>query len=421
MNYDVIVAGAGPSGLCAAVSAAREGARVALVERYGIVGGNLTSGYVGPILGGVGKGTMRDELCGLLGVRDNDALGYRADAHNFEEAKLILAEWIAGEPGIDVFLQSCVSGVIKDGNRVDGIVCATNGGPLTLKAPVTIDCTGDGVVAFLAGARTEKGRGDSLMQPVTLEYTLDGVDDDRALYCIGDIDDVQLSGKRFLDWCLEKSEEGLIPRNIAAVRLHPCTEGGRRQVNTTQVNGVDITQVPQIFTADLELRRQIRLLTSFLKENVPGYENARVVGSGSTTGVRETRRVIGDYIITAEELASGCRFQDVIVHNANFLVDIHNPSGPGQAEKHIQYCKPYDLPYRCFLPAGLEGILVAGRCISGTHRAHASYRVMSICMAMGEAVGTAAALSSRKGCTPRALPVSEIQEALSRKGVELFD
>lgn len=421
MRYDVIVAGAGPAGLCAAVAAAREGSRVALVERYGIVGGNLTSGYVGPVLGSVGKGTMRDELCSLLGVQGNDALGYRADAHDFEAAKLILAEWIAAEPGIDVFLQSFVSDVVKDGNRVTGIVCATNGGPLTLEAPVTIDCTGDGVVAFLAGARVEKGREDGLMQPVTLEYTLDGVDDSRALYCIGDIDDVRLGGKRFLDWCLEKSEQGLIPRTIAAVRLHPCTQAGRRQVNTTQVNGVDITQIPQIFTSDLELRRQIMLLTSFLRENVPGYENARVAGSGSTTGVRESRRVMGDYVITAEELAQGCRFPDVIVHNADFLVDIHNPSGPGQAEKTIQHCKPYDLPYRCFLPAGLEGLMVAGRCISGTHRAHASYRVMSICMAMGEAVGTAAALCSSRGCMPRALPVSEIQEALLRKGVELFD
>ena len=104
-----------------------------------------------------------------------------------------------------------------------------------------------------------------------------------------------------------------------------------------------------------------------------------------------------------------------------FIVDIHNPDGAGQAEPTIQYCKPYDLPYRCFLPLGLEGLLVAGRCISGTHRAHASYRVMSICMAMGEAVGIAAAMSASQHCTPRALDVGELQKRLESLGVELFD
>mgnify|MGYP000167017758 len=208
---------------------------------------------------------------------------------------------------------------------------------------------------------------------------------------------------------------------LAAVRLHPSVSPGCRQVNTTQVNRVDITSVSSIFAADLELRQQIRLLTQFLKENLPGYENCRVIGSGTTTGVRESRRVMGDYVIDADEMAEGCRFADVVVHKALFIVDIHNPDGAGQAEPTIQYCKPYDLPYRCFLPLGLEGLLVAGRCISGTHRAHASYRVMSICMAMGEAVGIAAAMSASQHCTPRALDVGELQKRLESLGVELFD
>jgi len=421
MVYDVIVVGAGPAGICAAVSAAREGALVALIERYGVVGGNLTAGYVGPILGSVGSGTMRDELCNLLGVKDNDWIGENGRAHDFESAKYLLGEFIAAEKNIEVFLQCSVFDVIKDGNRVKGIICASNEGPLRFEAPVTVDCTGDGIVAFLAGAECQKGREDSLMQPVTLEFTIDCVDESKGLICIGDVDDVQLDGRRFLDWCKDKAEEGVIPKNLAAVRLHPCLDKGRRQVNTTQANGVDITKISQIFPADLELRRQINLLTSFLRENLPGYENVRVIGSGSTTGVRESRRVIGDYVITAEELAEGCRFEDVIVHNAHFIVDIHNPAGAGQAEEKIQYCKPYDLPYRCFLPKGLDGLLTAGRCISGTHRAHASYRVMSICMAMGEAVGVAAAMSVKNNCGPRSLDVNIIQNILIDRGIELFD
>ena len=421
MKYDIIVAGAGPAGICAAVAAARQGSKVALIERYGVVGGNLTAGHVGPILGSVGPGTMRDEICGLLGVRDNDWIGEQGNAHNFEEAKFTLADLIAKERNIDVFLQTAVFDVIKEDNVVKGLVCASNEGPLRFEAPVTIDCTGDGIVAFMAGAEVGKGREDGLMQPVTLEFTIDGVDEEKGLICIGDVDDVELNGQRFLDWCKDRAAEGKIPEKLAAVRLHPCVEKGRRQVNTTQVNRVDITRIEQIFPADYELRQQINILRDFLRENLPGYENIKVIGSGTTTGVRESRRIMGDYVIDADELSAGKRFSDVIVHDALFIVDIHNPDGAGQAEEKIQYCQPYDLPYRCFLPKGLEGLMVAGRCISGTHRAHASYRVMSICMAMGEAIGIAAALSVQNGCTPRRLDVALLQKTMTEKGIVLFD
>lgn len=421
MKYDIIIAGAGPAGICAAVAAARQGAKVALIERYGVVGGNLTAGYVGPVLGSVGPGTMRDEVCELLGIKDNDWIGEQGNAHNFEEAKFTLADLIAKEENIDVFLQTAVFDVIKEDNVVKGLVCASNEGPLRFEAPVTVDCTGDGIVAFMAGAEVGKGREDGLMQPVTLEFTIDGVDEERGLICIGDVDDVELNGQRFLDWCKDRAAEGKIPEKLAAVRLHPCVEKGRRQVNTTQVNRVDITKIEQIFPADYELRQQINLLRDFLRENLPGYENIKVIGSGTTTGVRESRRIMGDYVIDADELSAGKRFPDVIVHDALFIVDIHNPDGAGQAEEKIQYCQPYDLPYRCFLPKGLEGLMVAGRCISGTHRAHASYRVMSICMAMGEAVGIAAALSVEKGCTPRQLDVTLLQKTMMDKGIVLFD
>lgn len=419
-DYDVIVAGAGPAGICAAVAAARQGAKVALVERYGVVGGNLTAGYVGPILGMVGRGTMRDELVRLLGVPDNDMIGITGKAHDIERAKCVLAELIARET-IDVYLQSTVYDVIKEGDAVRGLLLATNEGPLALTARITVDATGDAVVSYLAGAAIEKGRDDGLMQPVTLEFTIDGVDDTRGLVCIGDVDEVELGGERFLDFCRRCADEGKLPQKLAAVRLHPTTHAGQRQVNTTQVNGVDSTRVDHLFRAEVELRQQIGLLVDFFRTNLPGYEQCRCISSGTTVGVRESRRVIGDYVITAEELAAGKRFDDAVVHRAEFIVDIHNPAGAGQAEERIQYCEPYDLPYRCFTPRGVENLYTAGRCISGTHRAHASYRVMSICMAMGEAVGIAAALCVRKGCTPRTLNVGELQRTMTDRGIELFD
>ncbi len=401
------------------MAAARSGVNVALVERYGVLGGNLTAGYVGPILGMVGKGTMRDEVMDLLGVPDNDMIGETGVAHDMEKAKRVLAEFVARE-NIDVFLQTpIVDGILED-MSLKGLMVMTKEGMRIIEGKVTVDATGDGDVAHFAGAPVEKGREDGLMQPVTLEFTLEGVDESRAITCIGDVDDVKLNGERFLDYCARCAKQGLLPKNLAAVRLHPTVRPGQRQVNTTQYNGADATRVQDLFAAEVELRRQIEILVKFFRENLPGYEKCWCMASGDTLGVRETRRVQGEYVITAKELAAGKRFWDVVVHKAEFIVDIHNPAGAGQAEDKIQYVVPYDLPYRCFIPLKVENLLTAGRCISGTHRAHASYRVMSICMAMGEAAGTAAALCIKEGCTPRSLEVKKLQDVLTEKGVDLF-
>ncbi len=418
--YDVLVAGGGPSGVCAAVAAAREGAKVALIERYGILGGMLTSGHVGPILGSVSKGTMRDELLDHLGVPGNDMLGEVGVAHDPERGKRALNEFVNHE-NIDVYLQTAVVDAMLEGNALRGLVLSSKEGPFALLGKVTVDCTGDGDVAFFSGAPYEKGREeDGLMQPVTLEFTIDRVDEDRGIVCIGDVDDVQLNGERFLDFCKRCGDEGLLPKNIVAVRLHRTATPGERRVNTTQVNGVDATKPAQLYLAELELRRQVELLVDFFREHLPGYEDCRAISSATTLGVRETRRILGETVITAEEMAAGARFPDAIVHKAEFLVDIHNPAGAGQAEANIQYVKPYDLPYRCFVPRGVENLLVAGRAISGTHRAHASYRVMSICMAMGQAVGIAAALCVQKDVAPRTLPAEAVQNVLTRLHVDLF-
>lgn len=419
-RFDVIVCGAGPAGICAAVAAARQGAKVALLERYGVPGGNLTCGHVGPILGMVGKGTMRDELMALLEVPDNDMIGRVGVAHDMQRAKTVLTEFIHHE-NIEVYLQTMAADALVEDHRVTGVVISTKEGLLALEGKVVVDATGDGDVAAFAGCQIEKGREDGLMQPVTLEFTLDNVDEDRGVICIGDVDDVAFNGQRFLDYCKQCAQKGMLPEHLAAVRMHPTVHKGERQVNTTQANGVDSTKIEDLYPAELALRGQIDTLIRFFRENLPGYENCKYIASGTTTGIRESRRVVGEYLITAEELAAGKRFDDVVVHRAEFIVDIHNPAGAGQAEEKIQYVVPYDLPYGCFVPKGVDGLMTAGRCISGTHRAHASYRVMSICMAMGQAVGVAAALCARQGCQPRELDVKALQKELAALGVELFD
>ena len=419
-TYDVVVSGSGPAGICAAVSAARQGSKVCLIERYGSVGGNLSVGHVGPILGMVGEGTMRTEMVNLLNVPDNDMTGEVAIAHDMEKAKTVLANLINAEKNITVLLQTMVSDVVLEGNRIKGLVISGKEGLQVVEGKVVIDSTGDGDVSFFAGCEIQKGREDGLMQPVTLEYTVNNLDESKAITCIGDIDDVQFKGKRFLDWCKDCADNGEIPAAVAAVRLHKTVYPGHRQVNTTQLNKIDSTKTSDLFKAEVELRNQIDTVTDFLRTHLPGYENCEVISSGTTVGTRETRRVMGDYVLTREDILAGKRFDDVMVHKAIFFVDIHNPEGAGQAEKVIALPKPYDIPYRCFVPKKIEGLYTAGRCISGDHSAHASYRVMSICMAMGQAVGVAASLCVKEGVLPRQLDVKKVQTVLTGLGVDLF-
>ncbi len=418
-SYEVIIAGAGPAGICAAVAAARQGVKVALVERYGVIGGNLSVGHVGPILGMVSKGTMRDELVNLLGVPQNDMIGEIGVAHDMEKAKRVLADFVNNE-NITVYLQSAVSDVIMESNRVTGLIISCKEGLSCITADVIVDATGDGDVAFFSGADCRKGRDDGLMQPVTHEFTLVDVDESEAIVCIGDVDEVKFGDERFLDYCKRCADQGEIPANLAAVRLHRTTKPGERQVNTTQMNKIDSTCTSDLFKAEVELRHQIKIIEDFVKTHLPGYQNCKVASSGGTLGVRESRRVMGEYIMTRDDIVNGQRFDDVIVHKAEFIVDIHNPNGAGQAESKIQYCRPYDIPYRAFVPLKIDGLLIAGRCISGTHDAHASYRVMSICMAMGEAVGIAAAICSKNDLIPRQLDYKQIQKELKNSGIDLF-
>ena len=422
---DVLVAGGGPAGICAAVAAARQGAKVLLVERYGAVGGNLTLGNVSPILGKVSKGTMYDEVIDLLSAKHQDELKVETrngkEIHiDAEEAKGILINFLDLN-NVEVMLQTAVCDVIKDNTDLKGLIVTTPCGLKAITAKRIIDATGDGTVAYLSGSEYKIGRdGDGRTQPVTLEFTINNVDESRAIMCFGGSDPVTLpDGKKYSEFCKECERNGILPKNVSIVRLHRTFYSGERNVNATQMNEISGLDTADLYKAEVELRNQIDRVVDFLRKYIPGYENCMLKTTADTLGVRETRRIMGEYVMCDEDVEQGKHYDDAIVHNAWFLIDIHNLSGGGQAEGHSKMAQPYDIRYGALLPLGVENLLTAGRCISGTHRAHASYRVMAICMATGEAAGIAAALSIKENVMPRNLHIRKIRDVLINKGIEL--
>lgn len=418
-KYDVVVIGSGPSGICAAVSAARMGAKTALIERYGTLGGNLTNGAVSPILGSVSKGTLRDELIVRLGVPGSDETGVKQQTHDFEKAKRVLIDF-AHEAGVKIYFQTPVVDVTLDGDRLTGIVISEKTGMKVIRAKAFVDASGDGDVAYFSNAEYEMGReGDSLLQPVTLMFRLQGVEED-ALTCIGELDMVQYKGERFLDYTTRLCKEGYLPPNAASIRSFRTAVPGERVINTTQANGISGVSGNDVEKAEIDLREQIDIVTEFLRKYVDGYRNCFVKSTANTLGVRETRRFTGQYMLDDMDLRIGRRFRDVVVHKASFIVDIHNPTGSAQAEGVPEEVIPYDIPLRCLIPKRVDGLVLSGRCISGTHRAHASYRVMSICMAIGEASGITAALAVQNRILPREVDFHGVQKVLIERGVDLF-
>ena len=418
MKYDVLIAGGGPAGISAALEAARSGAKTALIERYGCVGGNLTMGYVGPILGSVCAGTIAEEI-------EDAVCAARGLCPDFERAKIALTT-LLDDAGVDVYLQTVVTGVDKDGEHLKSV--RTNGkfGTIDFEADAFIDATGDGDLSVLSGCPWEIGReGDGLVQPVTLMFVIDGIDPNQKLLCCHEEHYTDLGdGREYLDLCHKACRSGELPENVNIVRLYRTERVTERMVNATQENYINPLDPMSVYHAETALRKQIGKIMAFLKNNIPGFENITIKGSASTLGVRESRRIMGRYLLTEQDLLAGKTFPDTVVHKAHFCLDIHNPAGPGQSE-HDEKCpsspKPYDIPFSAMCPLGCANLITAGRCISGTHVAHSSYRVMRICMAMGQAAGAAASILCRTQETTQTISTEKLRRHLIDRGVRLED
>lgn len=418
---DVIVAGGGPAGYSAAIAAARNGAKTILVEQFNCLGGMATSGMMSHFTSGTDSDLYREMMNRVQAEKSGiffAGQGAGLQQINHEVLKKVLLDMLT-EAGVKLKLYTFVCGVVMDGGAVRGIITESKSGRQAIMGKIVIDATGDGDVAARAGAEYQLGREeDSKCQPVTLMFRIGGVNYSKAI----------LPGSFETTVDVPKGEiQSLARQHLAApaghVLLYPTWIPGEVCVNMTNVTGIDGTNADDLTKAEIICRKQMADIVMFLREFAPGYENCYLVTSAQNVGVRETRHFKGLYTITPADVVEARVFDDWIATKNWFNFDIHNVEGSGldkNGEQHKFKAKgAYTIPYRACVPEKINGLLLSGRNISGTHKAHSNFRVMPICMNVGQGVGTAAAIAVKDGVEPRNVDIRKVQAALQAQGVKL--
>ncbi len=411
-EYDVIVAGSGPAGVSAAIMAGRQGMRVLLVEWNNAVGGISTSGMMSHFTGSVHSKFYTELLTAMADRNEGDRKGKITPTIDPEQLKSVYLDMLA-DAGVTVLLYTFVAGVVMDGNRLTGIITESKSGRRVFSAKVFIDGTGDGDVAAFAGAEHYKGREtDGKMQPVTLMFKVAGVDTDRAVL-LGSFESTHQTEKGELQALAREH----IPYPAGHLLAYATTLPGIVTLNMTNCTDIDGTLAEDLTKAELVCRSQMPAIIQYLRKFVPGFEHCYIISAGSMMGVRETRHFKGEYVLNENDILTARVFDDWVVRGAHFNFDVHNLTGAGLDKTGVQHKwsqpKGYTIPYGCLVPVGVEGLLLAGRNISGTHMAHSNYRVMPICVGIGEAAGVAAAIAVQEGCRVRDVAVEKIQAVLA--------
>jgi hypothetical protein len=298
----------------------------------------------------------------------------------------------------------CVD-VLKEGDQIRGLVVAGKSGLGLITGSVFIDASGDADLCFRAGAPFQPAGEDGPAQSLTTTFRIANVDEPRSR---------QVSRAELTGMMREANLSGeyRLPREEGSAHRTPLP--GVVATNMTRVAYVDGTDPAVLSGAEVEGRRQALEYTRFLRERVPGYEQSFLINFSTQIGIRETRRVYGDYRLTREDVLEARSFPDAIARCGAPIED-HHPGSDTRWE-YVPAGRTYDIPLRCLLPQQLDNVLLAGRCLSATHDAHASVRSMGQCMAMGQAAGTVAALAANQQATPRALPFAELQARLRADG-----
>lgn len=422
-RYDVIVTGGGAAGLVAAVASARCGAKTLLIERQGCLGGTATTGYVAQYIGFFNHGTQAVRGLPLeltqrivdAGGSDGFASYTLAEAsanpvqiHNFpfnpEVVKWVADEW-AEEAGVDVAFHASVVGVLKTGNRIEGVTVEDVAGRRAYHGRVVIDASGDATVAHLAGVAMRGPDDDDAhggRQPQSLVFRLSNID-------VARFRAIPREQKRAL--ALEGVRRGEIFWESLSFMSTP---GGVDAICLmSRILNIDPLDPQQASRAERVGRQQIKSIVGFLKRDVPGFENAVLASIAPRIGVRETRRIVGDYTLTEDDILSGATFTDSIALGCGPM-DIHDAQGTGI--KLFMPPAPFEIPMRSLVPADVEGLIVTGRAISATRAANGGARHMATAMALGQAAGTMAAVVCDEANSVHSIPAGRVRSLLEAHG-----
>ncbi|MBC5811445.1 MAG: FAD-dependent oxidoreductase [Candidatus Eremiobacteraeota bacterium] len=444
MFHDVLVVGGGNAGCAAALAAARCGAKTLLAERYGFLGGTATAAMVGPwmtfhsgddrIVGGIAQEIVERLVAGGgSSGHVRDASDYVATITPFdpEAHKALLFEMMA-EAGVNLLLHAYFLDALMGANRVEGARFATVAGRREERATVTIDATADAFVAFSAGVEIRQGDERGRVQPATLMFRLSHVDLAKTAAYVRERPDQMRSSippanrdaaaltavaGLYELWDIARARGDVtVPRELVSFFATPYPD--EVTVNMTRVTGIDPLDPDDLTRAEIEARAQVMQLVAFFKRDVPGFEHCRLAATATQIGVRESRRIVGEYTLTAADVLAARTFDDAVARSA-YPIDIHNPSGSGTTTQRLPPGAAYEIPYRCLVPAAVDGLLVAGRCISTTHEALASTRLTPTVMTLGQAAGTAAAIAVAERIEPRTVSAVRLRERLASDGVDV--
>lgn len=426
-EVDVLVAGGGPAGVAAAIAAARSGARTLLIEQRGFLGGMGTVALVPAfcpysdgekaVVRGIGLELLERMKAGCE-PEFRERFGNELDwvPIDPEVLKRVYDEAVA-ESGAEVLLHTVASQTVMDetGRRIDGVVIVNKSGRSLIRAGTVIDTTGDADLAALAGAPFHKGGEGGDLQAATMCYLLANVDRRRfEQYRIesGDTDQIHQAVQ-------QAQADGKLPQGRDSVSGLSWVADYLVGVNFGHVFGIDGSRAEDLTRGAIEGRKLVLRQLEFFRDYVPGFEQAHLVSTGEQIGIRETRRIVGDYVLTQEDFMNMVSFADDIARNSYFI-DIHMARSSGAMHiHHLPPGKSHGVPYRCLLPVGLDNVWVAGRAASSDRVVQGSLRVMPNCFAMGQAAGMAAAMAAAAGGGSRSMDVPQLQRRLMEQGAWL--
>ena len=438
-SVDVVVVGAGPAGIGAAVAAARNGAKTLVFEAHGCIGGMGTSGMVSPFMTSydapcenmIIRGVFEElvnrmvEIGGAVDPKDvrneQPYASYFHIGHNnvtpFDpHAFKLIGMRMLRESGAELLLQTQFVNVIKDGDRITGVVINNKDGLSVIEAKIVIDCSGDADVAARAGVNYIMGNEeDGNLQPASMFMRIADADMDVVNAHMAEHSDEIRPFFGPFSWIIKEFPEDWDNFPRGEICIFADVTPGEFSINCSRILDIDATKAEHVTRATMIGQEQCQHIFQFMKKHAPGFENSRIIATADAIGIRETRHIEGEYKLTGDEVAACKVHEDAIACMATNM-DTHNKDNPGGSFFIPKNGPFFTVPYLCLVPKGISNLLVAGRAISADAIAGSAIRMMPSCMAFGQAAGTAAAMCAAQGIAPKNVDIQVLRKTLVEQG-----